>query len=115
MADLQSKTRDELYEMATKADIAGRSTMSKEELIDALESPSVGGKKSEVVTPRENQHRDTGREVSGTGTEIPPSDAETADQGSEGGTLTGPGGGGTTAPTAPTGSGTAGGTTTSAP
>ena len=32
-----AKTYDELYELATEADIAGRSDMTKDELIDALQ------------------------------------------------------------------------------
>lgn len=35
-APLDSLTKDELYEMAQEADIEGRSSMSKEELIKAL-------------------------------------------------------------------------------
>jgi len=35
-ADLADKTRTELYEMAKKADIDGRSAMSKDELVKAL-------------------------------------------------------------------------------
>ena len=34
--DLTEATRDELYEMAKKADVAGRSSMTKEELAEAL-------------------------------------------------------------------------------
>jgi DNA end-binding protein Ku len=34
--DLASKSKDELYELAKKADIPGRSDMSKEQLVDAL-------------------------------------------------------------------------------
>jgi DNA end-binding protein Ku len=34
--DLADLTRDELYERAQKEDVPGRSSMSKEELIDAL-------------------------------------------------------------------------------
>ena len=34
--DLGDATYDELYERATEADIAGRSSMTKDELIDAL-------------------------------------------------------------------------------
>jgi DNA end-binding protein Ku len=34
--DLQTKSKDELYELARKADIPGRSDMSKEELVEAL-------------------------------------------------------------------------------
>jgi DNA end-binding protein Ku len=33
---LESKSKDELYELAKKADIAGRSEMSKDELVEAL-------------------------------------------------------------------------------
>lgn len=40
--ELQSKTRDELYEMAQEKDLEGRSTMSKDELADAL-SHGEGG------------------------------------------------------------------------
>lgn len=36
--DLPSLTKDELYELATERDIEGRSSMSKKELIKALES-----------------------------------------------------------------------------
>ena len=38
--DLHDLSKDELYERAGKADIAGRSKMSKEELIEALEEAS---------------------------------------------------------------------------
>lgn len=38
--DLESKTKDELYELATEADIDGRSTMNKDELINALRGES---------------------------------------------------------------------------
>jgi DNA end-binding protein Ku len=34
--DLEGKSKDELYELAKKADIPGRSEMSKEELVEAL-------------------------------------------------------------------------------
>lgn len=34
--ELQQLTKDELYEQATDADVEGRSTMSKAELVDAL-------------------------------------------------------------------------------
>jgi DNA end-binding protein Ku len=34
--DLEGKSREELYELAKKADIAGRSDMSKEQLLEAL-------------------------------------------------------------------------------
>ena len=34
---LDDKTYDELYDLATEADIAGRSDMTKDELIDALQ------------------------------------------------------------------------------
>jgi DNA end-binding protein Ku len=34
--DLESKSKEELYELAKKADIPGRSDMSKEELVEAL-------------------------------------------------------------------------------
>lgn len=112
MPDLEDKTRDELYELATQADIAGRSSMTKEELIEALESPDVAGATSRVVTPRENQHRDTNRELSGLGSEIPPSEAATADQTSGGGTLTGPDDTGGTAPAGTRPTGTGGATTT---
>ncbi len=37
---LEDLTKDELYERAQKADIAGRSDMTKEELIKALRSAS---------------------------------------------------------------------------
>ena len=36
--DLESLTRQELYELARDADIAGRSRMDRDELIDALQS-----------------------------------------------------------------------------
>jgi|GEM_PF-4557377 len=39
-AQLQDMTKGELYEMATTADIDGRSTMSKAELVDALSATS---------------------------------------------------------------------------
>jgi len=35
--DLRGATRDELYEKAKQADVAGRSSMTKDELLDALE------------------------------------------------------------------------------
>lgn len=43
MADLQDKTRDELYELAQERDIDGRSTMNRDELIEALEEDADGG------------------------------------------------------------------------
>ena len=36
-SDLTSMTKDELYERASEADVAGRSKMNKDELVDALE------------------------------------------------------------------------------
>lgn len=36
--DLASKSKDELYELAQEADIEGRSSMTKSELIAALEA-----------------------------------------------------------------------------
>ncbi len=39
-SNLEDMTKDELYERAQKADIPGRSDMTKNELIKALRSPS---------------------------------------------------------------------------
>lgn len=43
-ADLADKPRDELYKLATDADLDGRSSMSKDELVDALadDAPLTG-------------------------------------------------------------------------
>jgi DNA end-binding protein Ku len=41
--ELQSKTRQELYEMAKEQGIPGKSDMTKEELIQALSGSQRGG------------------------------------------------------------------------
>ncbi|HEU4708644.1 MAG TPA: Rho termination factor N-terminal domain-containing protein [Methylophilaceae bacterium] len=52
---LQSKTRDELYQMAREQHVSGSSDMSKEELIRAL-----GGSQKSGSSQREDSHsRDT--------------------------------------------------------
>jgi hypothetical protein len=113
MADdgLDDKSKDELYVMATAAEIEGRSSMGKDELVKALRAHGKKGATSTFVTPRENQgeehpeHRPP-RDLTGPGGTIPPSDHATADQSSLGGSG---------APVSGLGDGISGGTTPTGP
>lgn len=94
-------TKTELDEIARARNIDGRSKMSHDELAKAIEKDAKGGTTSKFVTPRDRQgeekavaYLDEGeeRDLSGTGGEVAPTErpAGTADQGSQGGTITGP-------------------------
>lgn len=99
MGKYSDMTKAELEEVARSRNIEGRSSMSRDELEKALTKASKGGTTSNVVTPRASQsgakavaYLDEGeeRDLSGTGGEVAPSGAGTADGGSLGGTITGP-------------------------
>jgi hypothetical protein len=55
--DLQSKTVAELQDQARLAEIEGRSSMDRDELVKALRKAGKAGKKARVTTPV--QYQDT--------------------------------------------------------
>lgn len=96
-SDYSDKTKAELDEIARARNIEGRSSMSRDELEKAIDKSRKAGTTSTVVTPREGQgeakgvaYLEDGEERELDGGEIPPAKGGTADQGSMGGTITGP-------------------------
>lgn len=81
MTDLSDKTKDELHEIASAMDIEGRSSMSKDELLAAIEAKADEPATSNLVTPVIPDPPADPRPVEEEG--------GTADQSSAGGTITG--------------------------
>ena len=74
---LQDLTKDELYELASQKDIAGRSEMSKDELLAALEKEAAERSKEPEVADGEREPTDgvvNQPADGGAGTEAPTGD-----------------------------------------
>lgn len=92
-AELQAMTKSELEELARDHDVEGRSTMSKDELVEVLGSVRSTSKSTKgetiMTTPRENQDA-LGHHTRGGGDSLTfeqePAEGATADQSSAGGT-----------------------------
>lgn len=120
MSDLDAKTKDELMEIAASMDIEGRSSMTKDDLVKAIEKGGKGAGTSKKVTPvipdppeepRQHERQGNPEALAETGAE------NRADQSSLGGTggvnvTTTTGGAAGGAGGGAAGGGAAGGTTT---